>query len=51
MDGSVELLASCFVNVPSDIRELRVGADAGLVSIQSWKSSKPELRSMQSWPA
>src|SRR5664279_1298024 len=28
-DGSVELLASCFVNVPSDIRELRVRADAG----------------------
>src|SRR6202165_5151577 len=28
-DGSVELLASCFVNVPPDIRELRVGADAG----------------------
>ena len=29
-DGSVELLASCFVNIPSDIRELRVRADAGL---------------------
>jgi hypothetical protein len=28
-DGSVELLASCFVNVPADIRELRVRADAG----------------------
>jgi len=28
-DGSVELMASCFVNVPSDIRELRVRADAG----------------------
>jgi hypothetical protein len=28
-DGSVELLASCFVNIPSDIRELRVRADAG----------------------
>src|SRR5260370_14656114 len=28
-DGSVELLASCFVNVPSEIRELRVRADAG----------------------
>src|ERR1700688_3723258 len=28
-DGSVELLASCFVNVPPDIRELRVRADAG----------------------
>lgn len=27
--GSVELMASCFVNVPRDIRELRVRADAG----------------------
>jgi hypothetical protein len=27
--GSVELLASCFLTVPSDIRELRVRADAG----------------------
>lgn len=27
--GSVELLASCFVSVPADIRELRVRADAG----------------------
>lgn len=27
--GSVGLLASCFVNVPRDIRELRVRADAG----------------------
>src|SRR6266403_1257754 len=26
--GSVELLASCFLSVPSDIRELRVRADA-----------------------
>lgn len=28
-DGSVELLATCFANVPPDIRELRVRADAG----------------------
>ena len=28
-DGSVELLNTCFVNVPPDIRELRVRADAG----------------------
>ncbi len=28
-DGSVELMATCFVNVPHDIRELRVRADAG----------------------
>jgi hypothetical protein len=28
-DGSVELLETCFVNVPPDIRELRVRADAG----------------------
>jgi hypothetical protein len=28
-DGSVELMATCFINVPRDIRELRVRADAG----------------------
>jgi hypothetical protein len=28
-DGSVELMATCFVNLPRDIRELRVRADAG----------------------
>src|SRR2546426_11280707 len=28
-DGSLELLDTCFVNVPPDIRELRVRADAG----------------------
>jgi hypothetical protein len=28
-DGSVELLDTCFTNVPPDIRELRVRADAG----------------------
>jgi len=27
--GSVELMASCFLNLPQDIRELRVRADAG----------------------
>lgn len=27
--GSVELLASCFLSIPSDVRELRVRADAG----------------------
>jgi Transposase DDE domain group 1 len=27
--GSVELLASCFLSIPSEIRELRVRADAG----------------------
>jgi hypothetical protein len=27
--GSVELLATCFGNIPRDIRELRVRADAG----------------------
>jgi hypothetical protein len=27
--GSVELLASCFLSIPADIRELRVRADAG----------------------
>jgi hypothetical protein len=28
-EGSVELMATCFVNIPRDIRELRVRADAG----------------------
>jgi hypothetical protein len=28
-DGSIELLETCFVNVPPDIREIRVRADAG----------------------
>jgi hypothetical protein len=28
-DGSVELMATCFVNIPRDLRELRVRADAG----------------------
>jgi hypothetical protein len=28
-EGSVELLETCFVNVPPDIREIRVRADAG----------------------
>jgi hypothetical protein len=28
-EGSVELMATCFVNVPRDIREIRVRADAG----------------------
>ena len=28
-DGSVELMATCFLNVPRDIRALRVRADAG----------------------
>jgi hypothetical protein len=28
-DGSVESMATCFLNVPRDIRELRVRADAG----------------------
>ena len=28
-DGSVELMETCFVNVPPDIREIRVRADAG----------------------
>jgi len=28
-DGGVELMATCFVNVPRDIREIRVRADAG----------------------
>ena len=47
----VELLASCFVNIPPDIREVRVRADAGFDFHPFWKSSKPERRSMQLWPA
>jgi hypothetical protein len=47
-DGSVELLASCFVNVPPDIRAMRVRADAGFGLNRSWKSLKPEPHSM--WP-
>ncbi len=33
-DGSVESMATCFLNVPRDIRELRVRADAGFGSHQ-----------------
>ena len=50
-DGSVELMATCFVNVPRDIRELRAWADAGFGFNRSWKSWKPDLRNMRLWPA
>ncbi len=43
-DGSVELLDTCFVNVPPDIRELRARADAGF-------GFDPVLNALESWPA
>ena len=44
-EGSVELMATCFVNVPADIRvSFGSGLTPALLSILSWKSSKPELR-------
>jgi len=36
-EGSVELLATCFLNVPPDIRELRVRADAGFGFNPVWE--------------
>src|SRR2546430_13836956 len=43
-DGSVELLQACFVNVPPDIREIRVRADAGF-------GFNPVLVSLEGRPA
>ena len=43
-DGSVELLQTCFANIPPDIRELRVRADAGF-------GVNPVLEALESWPA
>src|SRR6266849_2775346 len=42
-DGSIELLETCFVNVPPDIREIRVRADAGF-------GFKPVLESLEFRP-
>ena len=42
--GSVELLASCFLSTPADIRELRVRADAGF-------GYGPVLEMLQAHPA
>lgn len=42
--GSVELLASCFLSIPSDIRELRVRADAGF-------GYQPVLEMLEARPA
>ncbi len=42
--GSVEVLASCFLSIPSDIRELRVRADAGF-------GYGPVLEMLESRPA
>jgi hypothetical protein len=42
--GSVELLASCFLSIPSDIRELRVRADAGF-------GYQPVLQMLETRPA
>lgn len=43
-DGSVELLGTCFANVPPDIRELRARADAGF-------AFNPVLEALEAWPA
>jgi Transposase DDE domain group 1 len=42
--GSCELLASCFLSIPSDIRELRVRADAGF-------GYSPVLETLEARPA
>jgi hypothetical protein len=43
-DGSIELLHTCFANVPPDIRELRVRADAGF-------GGNPVFDALESQPA
>lgn len=43
-DGSIELLNTCFANIPPDIRELRVRADAGF-------GLNPVFDALESWPA
>jgi Transposase DDE domain group 1 len=43
-DGSIELLQTCFGNVPSDMRELRVRADAGF-------AGNPVFDALESRPA
>jgi hypothetical protein len=43
-DGSVELLDTCFANVPPGIREVRARADAGF-------GYDPVLNALESWPA
>jgi len=43
-DGSIELMNLCFANVPRDIRELRVRADAGF-------GLNPVFDTLESWPA
>lgn len=43
-NGSIELLHVSFANVPADIRELRVRADAGF-------GVNPVLDALESWPA
>ena len=43
-DGSVELLETCFANVPPDIRELRARADAGF-------AGSPVFDALESRPA
>jgi hypothetical protein len=42
--GSVELLASCFVNIPTEVREVRVRADAGF-------GFHPVLEMLEHYPA
>jgi len=43
-EGSIELMNLCFANVPRDIRELRVRADAGF-------GLNPVFDALESWPA
>ena len=43
-EGSSELLHTCFANVPPDIRELRIRADAGF-------GGNPVFDALESWPA
>src|SRR5262249_33647116 len=43
-DGSIELMNLCFANVPRDIRDLRVRADAGF-------GLNPVFDTLESWPA
>lgn len=43
-NGSVELLASCFMNIPAEIREVRVRADAGF-------GFHPVLEMLEHYPA
>ena len=43
-DGSMEVLDTSFANVPPDIRELRVRADAGFNPVFVWKRDPHNMR-------